>query len=354
MGCLGHCSCTGAPPPNLPLHAGGGGKSPSMRLAARRTRPRRSGRAATRRLPRQREGRARRAAHTIGHRVRALLRRVRRHATGDPRAVRQPHQPRLGPGAAQALLPPVQLRAAGRRHRGRDRAVALHQPQFSAGGRGSLPAFQQRRARAGAGPARRAAVPRALALERGHRAGAAALHRRQENPAAAAAHEERGPARRGVPGPGRLPGEHRRRAADSRPSAGGADPARLPARGDGRGWPAAPAATARRRRDPAGDARPRRAQPAGRRGAQRRAQRLPRRRAAGGTPHPRGAPGRAGRRRRPGPARSRRHRGRAHGGLARGAQRGRDARGAGGAGRDHHGRGRGERRLERQAARLGG
>ena len=44
---------------------------------------------------------------------------ARRHAAGHPRAVRRAHQPRVGPGAAQALLPLVRLRAAGGRHRRR-------------------------------------------------------------------------------------------------------------------------------------------------------------------------------------------------------------------------------------------
>ena len=67
-------------------------------------------------------GRAGRHALHETRRRRALLRRRRRHAAGDPRALRRAHQPRLGPGAAQALLPLVQLRAAGRRHRQRHRA----------------------------------------------------------------------------------------------------------------------------------------------------------------------------------------------------------------------------------------
>ena len=51
-----------------------------------------------------------------GHdRVRALLRRSRRHAACHSFSVWQPHQSRLGIGAAQALLPQVQFRAAGSR-----------------------------------------------------------------------------------------------------------------------------------------------------------------------------------------------------------------------------------------------
>ena len=68
-------------------------------------------------------------------RRRALLRRSRRHAAGPPRPVRRAHQPRLGPGAAQALLPLVQLRAAGGRHRQRHRHLARRAAQLSAGDR---------------------------------------------------------------------------------------------------------------------------------------------------------------------------------------------------------------------------
>ena len=79
--------------------------------------------------------------------------------------VRQPHQPRVGPRAAQALLPQVQFRAAGGGHRGCDRAVALDQPQLSARRGGALSALDERAAAAGAGDARRADVRRALALD---------------------------------------------------------------------------------------------------------------------------------------------------------------------------------------------
>ena len=95
------------------------------------------------------------------------------------------------------------------------------------------------RAAAGAGAARCADVRRALALERDDRAGAAALSRRQQGAAAAAAHGSRRPAGGGVPRSGRLRGEHRRRARDSRSSAGAADDRRLPARGDGHRRPRA-------------------------------------------------------------------------------------------------------------------
>ena len=52
-------------------------------------------------------------------RARTFLRRVRRHAAGHSFALRQPHQPRVGTGAAQALLRQVQFRIAGGRDRGR-------------------------------------------------------------------------------------------------------------------------------------------------------------------------------------------------------------------------------------------
>ena len=54
---------------------------------------------------------------------------------------RQPHQPRLGPGAAQALLPQVQFRAAGGGDRGQHRAVADHRAQFRARRGRALSAF---------------------------------------------------------------------------------------------------------------------------------------------------------------------------------------------------------------------
>ncbi len=60
-----------------------------------------------------------RAPHAGHARRRALLRRGRRHAGRRARPVRRPRQPGHGPGAPQALLPHLRLRAAGRRHRRR-------------------------------------------------------------------------------------------------------------------------------------------------------------------------------------------------------------------------------------------
>ena len=82
-----------------------GGAEQALRLRRRRAR-RRSARCRRRRLRRRR----------------ALLRRGGRHAAGHPRAVRRAHQPRLGAGAAQEVLPHLRLRAAGGGHRRRDPA----------------------------------------------------------------------------------------------------------------------------------------------------------------------------------------------------------------------------------------
>ena len=107
---------------------------------------------------------------------------------GHPFAVRQPDQSRLGPRAAQALLPQVQLRAAGGGDRGQHRAVADHRAQFRSRRGGALSAFRQRPVAADPGVARRADVRHALALGGGRRAGAAAVSRRQEGAAATRAH----------------------------------------------------------------------------------------------------------------------------------------------------------------------
>ncbi len=110
----------------------------------------------------------------------------------DSLAVRQPHQPRVGPRAAQALLPQVRFRAAGGRDRGRDRPVAVHEPQLSARRMSRAICIPTSvRPRAGAGDARGADVHGALALDRLDVARVAALPRRQEGAGAAAAHARR-------------------------------------------------------------------------------------------------------------------------------------------------------------------
>ena len=98
----------------------------------RESRLRRSRGASDRRVSRRREGRARRAADRDRARDGALLRRIGRHAAHHPFAARQPHQSRVGPRAAQALLPHVQFRTAGRGDRGCDHPVAVDEPQLSA------------------------------------------------------------------------------------------------------------------------------------------------------------------------------------------------------------------------------
>ena len=192
--------------------------------------------------------RARLPADARHDRARALLRRGRRHAARHPLALRQPHQPRLGPGAAQALLPQVQLRAAGGGDRGHDRALAHHRAQLRARRRRRATCTRRRvAAAADPGAARRADVRHALALGRRRGARAAALPRRPEGAAAARAHGRRGSDRRGLPRPDRLRREPRRRARDPRPSAGAPDDRRLPARGDGHRRPGTAAAAASRR-----------------------------------------------------------------------------------------------------------
>ena len=121
-------------------------QAPSTWLAARNRRDDGGG-GAGRRLPRRRTRGALGAHADAGDaRARTLLRRVRRHAARAARAVRQPHQQGVGPGAAEALLPAVQFRAAGGRHRRRPAAVARTAAFVSAGRRVPLPASGDRRA----------------------------------------------------------------------------------------------------------------------------------------------------------------------------------------------------------------
>ncbi len=113
-------------------------------------------------VPRGREGRARRVAEHEARDLRAVLRRDRRHASRDPFAVRLAREPRVGARAAQALLPPLQLRAAGRGARGLDRDLARRRAQLRARRGRSLPHEQHDPRRAHAGGARRAGVRRRI------------------------------------------------------------------------------------------------------------------------------------------------------------------------------------------------
>ncbi len=222
------------------------------------------------------------------NRVRALLRRIGRHAVRDPRAARQPHQPRLGPGAAQALLPQVRLRVAGRGDGRRDHPVALGVAQFSARRSGALSVCGDGAAAARASPARRADVRRALALERHGGPGAAANARRQEDRAAVAAHGGGRPARRDLSGPTRLRRKHRRRPRNPGPPARAPDDRRLPARRDGHRRARNLADRSGERRGSGDRARHDRALAAFAGNPERAALRVSRRRAARRTPHPGG------------------------------------------------------------------
>ena len=326
------------------------------RLAARTPGAERRRRAPDRRLPGPRPLRFGRTAHPRHAGDGALFRRVGRHAAGTSYAVRQPHQPRLGPRLAQTILPQFQFRITGRRHRGRHRAVAVREPQLPARRGMALPARHHRRAVAGAGAARRAAVQRTVALERHHRAGPAPLHRWAQGGAATAKNEKRRPAGRRLPRPGSVPGKYRRRTRTAEPPAGGPDAGRLPARGDGQRRLAGPVAAHGGGRGAAAGARPAGAVAAGDGNPQRPPLRLSGRRAAGRAPHPGSAQPPLDRprfHRRPGRAGRRRHRGRGTGSVARCTQQRRDARGAGRPGRHYAGRSQHQRRLDRLAANAG-
>ena len=142
--------------------------------------------------------------------------------------------PRLG--IAQALLPPLRLRAAGGGERRRDGALARAGPELPARGRAALPDAADGAGDARPGAAALADVPGALALEPRPRAHGPAPARRPAQSAAHPAHGGRRPDGRGLPRAGRLPGERRRRSGrDPRSPDGAADDVRLPARGDRRG-----------------------------------------------------------------------------------------------------------------------
>ena len=149
-------------------------------LADRRDRYRRTGRGTVARVPGRVVRRAGMPADAGHARARALLRRSRRHAARHPFAVRQQDQSRLGPRVAQALLPQVQLRTAGRGDRGQHRAVADHDAQFRTRRGGALSALDERQIAADPGAARRADVRHPLALGGGRGTRAAAVPRRQE------------------------------------------------------------------------------------------------------------------------------------------------------------------------------
>src|SRR5437773_2602850 len=215
----------------------------------------------------------------------ALLRRGGRDAARAARAVRESGEPRVGARPPQAVLPQLQLRAPGRRHRRRDRPVARTPAQLPPRGCVPVSEARDRGASVGAGDARRADVRLALALERDPGAGRAARARREEGSHAAPAHGCGGLGRRRVPRPARVPRKPRGGPRDSRSPAGATDHRGLSARGDG-----LPEPERRARRNGGGAVHARGARhdgavPARARGDQRQAVRLPRRRAAGRAPH---------------------------------------------------------------------
>ena len=188
---------------------------------------------ADRGLPLRRARGAGRAAGPRHGGAGALLRRERRDAARHPLALRQPAQPGLGPRAAQAFLPEVQLRAPGGGDRGRDRALARREPQLRARRGLPLPLAGDGARRPDPGAARRPDVRRALALERERLAGGPALPGREQGPAEHPAHAGRGSRGRRIPRPDRLCREPLRTARDPRPPPGGADDRRRADRGDG-------------------------------------------------------------------------------------------------------------------------
>ena len=171
-------------------------------------------------------------AHAGAPRARAVLRRDRRHAARRALALRRAHQPGARARAAQEVLPHVQLRAPGRGHRRRHRALARPAPQLPArrGARATCssrtvedtlehaildsPMFQARW---------RWNLNRSL-----H---GAAVPERPQQPAADPAHGVRRPHGRGVPAGRGVPGERRRPDRDPRPRARAPDHRRHAARG---------------------------------------------------------------------------------------------------------------------------
>jgi len=103
-------------------------------------------------------------------------------------------------------------------------------------GSAALPEAGDSPPRADSGPAGRADVRGALALECDHRAGRATHAQRPEAAAAVAAQPGRGPRRGGVPGPAGLFRKHPGRAGNPGSPAGAPDHWRLSHRHDGRGW----------------------------------------------------------------------------------------------------------------------
>ena len=162
------------------------------RASGVRRRPARGGRAADRGIHRVRIEEPGARSHAAARDPRAVLRRERRHAARGARAVRRADQPRVGPGAAQAVLRGLRLRAAGGGQRGGDRPLARAAAQLRPGGRLRLPAARDRARGPRPGAPGRADVRDAVALERAALAAAGAVARGGKRvPAESPAHARR-------------------------------------------------------------------------------------------------------------------------------------------------------------------
>ena len=179
-------------------------------------------------LSRRGAGRPRRAAHPgpTGHR--AGLRRGRGVPAHRARPVRGPGQPRARPGPPQALLRLVRLRAPGRRRRRHGGPLARAPAQLPVVRRPAhAPEPDRARGAHPGGPAPPDAR-RPMAVEPHPLAGRPTVPRREAPPDPPAADGGGRPARRRLAGPGRLPGERRRRTGrGARPRPGAADHPRL-------------------------------------------------------------------------------------------------------------------------------
>ncbi len=124
-----------------------------------------------------------------------------------------------GLALAQALLPRLQFRAAGCRHRQRNQHRPCRAAQLPAGGRISFPQRGNCSLHPRASCARFADFRHALALGREPLPCPASFSGWQESSSADSAHSLRRSSRLGVSRRCRLPGKHRRRHSDSRPPA---------------------------------------------------------------------------------------------------------------------------------------
>src|SRR5690606_19762862 len=114
----------------------------------------------------------------------ALLRRRWRDAAGAARTLRRARQPRLGARTAEEVLPELQLRVAGGRHRRRGAALTRTPALLPAGGGLPLPESSDRAGDPRSGDARLAHLPDPLAMGGDAGAHGAALAERATHAAA--------------------------------------------------------------------------------------------------------------------------------------------------------------------------